>query len=160
MLSVRRVVNYISALQNEPRNSDTSDVEDEEVHTSDVEDEGVHCRFATPSPLLQLNTNSSIQLKHADYIVDWMALISITSRFEILLEIQYRSCFILYNTVLITFQKISTFIIHHYNQIHQMLKTKEFIQKLLQFIYHYIIYFLENFNFYYSSCCSVFFIGT
>ncbi|KRX80791.1 hypothetical protein T06_9842 [Trichinella sp. T6] len=31
MLSVRRVVNYISALQNEPRNSDTSDVEDEEV---------------------------------------------------------------------------------------------------------------------------------
>ncbi|KRX34189.1 hypothetical protein T05_9588 [Trichinella murrelli] len=65
MLSVRRVVNYISALQNEPRNSDTSDVEDEEVH----------CRIATPSTLLQLNTNSSIQLKHADYIVDWVALI-------------------------------------------------------------------------------------
>ncbi|KRY30314.1 hypothetical protein T03_11381 [Trichinella britovi] len=34
MLSVRRVVNYISALQNEPRNSDTSDVEDEEVRIS------------------------------------------------------------------------------------------------------------------------------
>ncbi|KRY09870.1 hypothetical protein T01_2278, partial [Trichinella spiralis] len=34
LLSVRRVVNYISALQNEPGNSDTSDVEDEEVRIS------------------------------------------------------------------------------------------------------------------------------
>ncbi|KRZ95358.1 hypothetical protein T08_7296 [Trichinella sp. T8] len=50
-------------------------------------------KFATPSPLLQLNTNSSIQLKHADYIVDWMALISITSRFEISLEIQCTTIF-------------------------------------------------------------------
>ncbi|KRY36043.1 hypothetical protein T01_4742, partial [Trichinella spiralis] len=28
------------------------------------------------------------------------------------------------------------------------------IQKLLQFIYHCVNYFSENFNFYYSSCCS------
>ncbi|KRX36189.1 hypothetical protein T06_7388, partial [Trichinella sp. T6] len=29
------------------------------------------------------------------------------------------------------------------------------IQKLFQFMYHCINYFLENFNFYYSSCCSL-----
>ncbi|KRY03772.1 hypothetical protein T01_1966, partial [Trichinella spiralis] len=34
LLSVRRFVNYIPALQNEQGNSDTSDVEDEEVRIS------------------------------------------------------------------------------------------------------------------------------
>ncbi|KRY60157.1 hypothetical protein T03_2696 [Trichinella britovi] len=76
MLSVRRVVNYISALQNEPRNSDTSDVEDEEVHdginiihfqnldyihindqTQTNKEILKNCRFATPSTPHHLNPN-------------------------------------------------------------------------------------------------------
>ncbi|XP_003379864.1 putative undecaprenyl diphosphate synthase [Trichinella spiralis] len=51
LLSVRRVVNYISALQNEPGNSDTSDVEDHEVH----------CRSVMRSTPHHLNLNCSAQ---------------------------------------------------------------------------------------------------
>ncbi|KRY07965.1 hypothetical protein T12_363 [Trichinella patagoniensis] len=54
---------------------------------------------------------------------------------------------------------------HHLNlscsrQLKLVDSIVDWIQKLLQFISHCINCFLENFNFCYSSCCSVFFIGT